>query len=542
MKNKYLFLLLVTALSFGQISQVKDINPGSTNSVANSSSPSTFFDYNGILYFRANNGTDGVELWKSDGTSNGTLMVKNINPVVSTTSNSNPSNFIAFNNQIYFTATTGTTLNGSELWKTDGTELGTVMVKDINPGTANGNPQNFTIINPTTMLFTASGIDPSNKDNDGGNELWTTDGTNVSNVVDYTGTLNTIVWIENLNGTAVLAQTVDQGRELYTSDGTKANTKIIKNINPLTASGVSGTSYIKNGNTIYFQGNDGTTGASLWKTDGTEGGTKAVKDNLGNNVLSPSNFGNSSDNITYFRSTTTTSGVELWKTDGTPEGTSQVTEINPGAGNSNPTQIQSINGVVYFFASVNGTNYHFYKYENNLLTKLYDFNAVLATVSTDYVELNGKIYFAADSDGDTLRELWQTDGTSAGTILVSSLVSGSINPTGVSSLTKVGNKLFFAATGNDGQELFTYTPPTLSVKDQDKLEVVAVYPNPSDGNLFINNSDNETIQYEVFDILGKKQAAGKTNDNSLHLNLKTGLYILKLTKNSQTSTTKIIIK
>ncbi|CAD0006958.1 hypothetical protein FLAT13_03609 [Flavobacterium salmonis] len=190
-------------------------------------------------------------------------MVKNINPVVSTTSNSNPSNFIAFNNQIYFTATTGTTLNGSELWKTDGTELGTVMVKDINPGTANGNPQNFTIINPTTMLFTASGIDPSNKDNDGGNELWTTDGTNVSNVVDYTGTLNTIVWIENLNGTAVLAQTVDQGRELYTSDGTKANTKIIKNINPLTASGVSGTSYIKNGNTIYFQGNDGTTGASL---------------------------------------------------------------------------------------------------------------------------------------------------------------------------------------------------------------------------------------------------------------------------------------
>ncbi|MFC5978535.1 T9SS type A sorting domain-containing protein [Flavobacterium salmonis] len=71
---------------------------------------------------------------------------------------------------------------------------------------------------------------------------------------------------------------------------------------------------------------------------------------------------------------------------------------------------------------------------------------------------------------------------------------------------------------------------------------MAVYPNPSDGNFFINNADNENIQYEVFDVLGKKQAAGKTNNNSLHLNLKTGLYILKLSKNHQTSTTKIVIK
>lgn len=45
-----------------------------------------------------------------------------------------------------------------------------------------------------------------------------------------------------------------------------------------------------------------------------------------------------------------------------------------------------------------------------------------------------------------------------------------------------------------------------------------------------------------FDVLGKKHAVGQTNDNSLKLNLKTGLYILKLTKNNQTSTTKIIIK
>lgn len=173
---------------------------------------------------------------------------------------------------------------------------------------------------------------------------------------------------------------------------------------------------------------------------------------------------------------------------------------------------------------------------------MFDFNAPTSSATVDYIELNGIIYFTADSDGDASRELWQTDGTAAGTLLVSTLISGSVNPTNVSNVAKVGNKLFFAGTVADGQELFSYTPPTLSVKDQDKLETVAVYPNPSDGNLFINTIDNETIQYEVFDVLGKKQASGQTSDNNIKLNLKSGLYILKLNKNSQTSTIKIIIK
>lgn len=527
MKNNYLFLLLLSALSFGQITQVKDINPN-----AASSSPSTFFDYNGTLFFRASNGTDGVELWKSDGTSNGTVMVKNINPVVSTTSNSNPSNFTTFNNQIYFTATTGTTLTGSELWKTDGTEIGTTQVQDLRTGTGSSNPQNFTVLDATTMFFSAH--------NGEGTKLWKMDNTETISFVNYTNA-DAINWMETLNGNVVYCQTITgQGRELFTSDGTLANTFRIIDIYPGTSNGV-GAAFFKNGNTIYFPGNTNANGSELWKTDGTESGTKLVKDiNPGATASAPIRFVSVGNDI-YFKANGV-NGEELWKSDGTEAGTVEVANINTAVGgSSNPDQIQSINGAVYFFAADNGTNYDLYKYENNVLTKLKDFNALTSTVVTDYVELNGKIYFAADSDADSLRELWQTDGTAAGTALVSTLISGSVNPTNVSNLTKVGNKLFFAATLNDGQELFSYTPPTLSVKDQDKLESVTVYPNPSDGNIFINNVDNETMQYEVFDVLGKKQAAGKTNDNSLHLNLKTGLYILKLTKNSQTSTTKIII-
>ena len=76
------------------------------------------------LYFGANNGDNGQELWKSDGTKDGTVMVKDINPIGS----SYPRKIIAVGHTLYFTIDG---VSGKELWKSDGTEDGTKMVKDI---------------------------------------------------------------------------------------------------------------------------------------------------------------------------------------------------------------------------------------------------------------------------------------------------------------------------------------------------------------------------------------------------------------------------
>ena len=81
------------------------------------------------LYFSATDRTNGVELWKSDGTASGTVMVKDINPGAGA---SNPSSFVNVGGILYFRAINGT--SGAELWKSDGTASGTVMIKDINPG------------------------------------------------------------------------------------------------------------------------------------------------------------------------------------------------------------------------------------------------------------------------------------------------------------------------------------------------------------------------------------------------------------------------
>jgi trimeric autotransporter adhesin len=56
---------------------------------------------------------------------------------------------------------------GTELWKTDGTEAGTVMVKDINLGSSNGSPSSLTPFNGTQYFSASDGMN--------GKELWKTD-------------------------------------------------------------------------------------------------------------------------------------------------------------------------------------------------------------------------------------------------------------------------------------------------------------------------------------------------------------------------------
>src|SRR5262249_17991228 len=151
-------------------------------------------------------GPGGVELWKSDGTEAGTVMVKDINPG---TASSSPAQLIAFNGALYFAATSPAT--GSTLWRSDGTDAGTVVVK---PGLVVSNPPQAGVrmTNVNGTLFFA-GSDAAT-----GTELWKTDGTAagttlVKDIVPGSGGI-TFSDPVNLNGTLFFrAATPDFGSE-----------------------------------------------------------------------------------------------------------------------------------------------------------------------------------------------------------------------------------------------------------------------------------------------------------------------------------------
>src|SRR5689334_16763056 len=94
----------------------------------------------GRLYFLVSDPDHGGELWTSDGTADGTRLVKDINPGPA---GSDPDNLTAVGDSLYFTA--GVPGGGTGIWRSDGTAQGTVLVKDMNPS-GSPSPSQFTAV------------------------------------------------------------------------------------------------------------------------------------------------------------------------------------------------------------------------------------------------------------------------------------------------------------------------------------------------------------------------------------------------------------
>src|SRR5215213_2150377 len=134
------------------------------------SNPSNLVSVGGTTFFTADDGVHGTELWRSDGTRAGTVLVKDIRPGGYS---SNPSSLAVVGDRVFFTARDGR--HGQELWRSDGTRAGTVLVKDITAGIYGSSPSNLTGVG-ATLFFTAD-------DRTRGRELWKSDGTTTGTVL-----------------------------------------------------------------------------------------------------------------------------------------------------------------------------------------------------------------------------------------------------------------------------------------------------------------------------------------------------------------------
>ena len=239
------------------------------------------------------------------------------------------------------------------------------------------------------------------------------------------------------------------GFELWESDGTEAGTKLIKDINVGTNSGQSSNSYklsIVLNNKLYFRASDGINGYELWESDGTTSGTKMVKNiNPGSSDSYPYNFVKLNNKI-FFTADNGSNGRELWESDGTEAGTKLVKDINVGSNGSNIQHLASHNNRLYIMADdgVKGTELWISDGSASGTKLLKDINVgTSSSTPHSFTVYKGKIYFIAD-DGIHGSELWVTDGTTSETKLLKDIKAGSSHNQ-IGYLTVFDNKLFFRA-------------------------------------------------------------------------------------------------
>ena len=423
---------------------VKDIHSGSSDSA-----PRYLTNVNGTLFFRADNGVNGFELWRSDGTSAGTTLVKDI---LSTNGGSYPRNLANVNGTLFFGANDG--VNGVELWQSDGTSAGTTLVADIRSGIGGSNPGSLTNVNGTLFFDANDGVN--------GVELWQSDGTSTGTTlvkdIRSLGASSSPYSLTNVNGTLFFNATDNvNGTELWKSDGTSAGTTLVKDI----VAGGSGSfpKFLTNVNgTLFFGAQDVTNGFELWQSDGTSTGTTLVKDIVAGTDSSLLDSLTNVNGTLFFQAFDSTNGYELWRSDGTSAGTTVVKDIRSGGSSSYPSSLMNVNGTLFFNAFDSTNGFELWKADipaDTPKVAVHAFSFLPPAIFKDivsgssgsnpsnFVNVNGTLFFQAN-DGTNGPELWKSDGTSAGTMLVKDIRSGSSgsNP---QSLTNLNGTLFFSA-------------------------------------------------------------------------------------------------
>lgn len=534
---------------------LKDVRTGAAGGL-----DSTEFFINGnLFFFLADDGSHGLEIWRSDGTDAGTKLLRDIvtginAPVYST--------FTALGNKTIFQVAVGDLITGTEqLWSTDGTTA--TLLKDFGaftavPSLGYATFKNKVYLSSTSFLTGATGLWAT----DG-----TIAGTAHVKDIDAGGgsTITLFGAAIFANRFMFAGNKADKGYEPFTSDGTDAGTDMLTDINPgeassspyiLTHYNTQGTftNALYKGN-IFMLADDGTHGMELWISDGTKANTKLVKD------IKPGQEG-SVENLSFYYYTSAglffgaddgTHGMELWKSDGTTGGTGMVKDINTGAGSSTPAFIGIFNNHLYFTAddgdNANG-NVDLYMVDAStpaLPVTLTSFTA--APVKQD-VLLNWETSAEINTSHFTLQR--SADGsqfTGIGTVQAAgnSTVKHQYTYLDAGALNTQASVLYYRlqTTDKDGKQYYSAIVP---VKINGSGITARVYPNPATDFVVVNynlqNSSKATLR--ITDAGGKQVLAkqlSNTGNGQTSVDVKAlpaGVYYIQVVTDKGVQTARFI--
>ncbi|QDV40809.1 PA14 domain protein [Stieleria neptunia] len=398
-----------------------------------SANPSELTESGGLLYFSADEPVgSGRELWVSNGTQSGTMRLIDSQPgsdEYGAPLDGDPQNLTDIGGTLFFTTIDGTV--DRELWASNGTALTTRPIANINPGTQSADVQQFTPVGDLLYFVADDGIN--------GEAVWRADPTSqtVTMVADVTASsIDAVSGLAKFGSGVVFYNSIaGSGGGMYYHDGSQttqfmAGTPVAVNLD--------GTMFVENpaDNRVYFVTNDAASGEELWSSDGTLAGTAIVQDlNSGNTGSEPTELTSFKGQI-YFAADDGVGGRELFSTSA-GGGIQQVRDINPGAIGSDPQQL-TVSGGTLFFAADDGTNGRELQTSGGTLL---DINPNGSSNPAELTDIGGTLYFAADNGVDGT-EPFLSNGTVATQIANVGPLSSSSNPDG---FTASDGRVYFAA-------------------------------------------------------------------------------------------------
>ncbi len=421
--------------------EVTDLNPGHLDGLPFGASDSVMASLGTRLVFSADNGVHGNELFVTDGTAAGTSLLFDAFPGFSGA----PNNLAVVQGRVVFAAspafsqrlwytTDGTTAGtialglearsswtnafgylgaslllqgvtaaaGVELFLTDGTPTGTILLGDLRPGPLSSLPGNFTEWNGLAW-FTA------NTDTHGV-ELWQTDGTPAGTrmAVDvWPGSQSGVrTALTPTTGGLVFGGDPGDGRgvEPFVSDGTPAGTMRLVDINQGPGSSRMDDRPLSALGQAWFAAEDPVAGREPWRSDGTPQGSRRILD-IGNQTQGSSpSYGVSTGARGVFLADSPNEGIEPWRTDATPGSTSLWGDLTPGT--SNPSALGfAPDGDIAWWSTRDLV------FTTDLLGDDPVFVSDAGPFGTELVLFDRRMYFAKAF----ALELWSSDGSIAGT-------------------------------------------------------------------------------------------------------------------------------
>ena len=408
-----------------------------------------------------------------------------------------------YNNALYFIADDWLDNIGYQLFKYsfDNSD-GVVLVKDITPG-------NDANIQPYEIVSYKNGVAFKVMNSDGSATLWTTKGSDAD-----TKALKNFPTINGNNfanlysasgGLSFEAYSSISGYELWKSNGTQGGTTLADDIFPGTNSSYPYFITSLSANNIVFSAKSGSTGVELWKSDGTSTGTVIAKDinpvNSGSSITTSNVIANTPDGA-VFPAYNPTYGSEPYYSDGTLAGTNLISNISP-AGSSGAYAMQTVKNNVYFLVNFDENNLaaiYMFQSSNKQLVKIFEAPVAGYQIQNNYaVADNGLVFFQMFNSYSYQSEMWRTDGTSAGSFLLktnSYYYYGAPNE-----IVTIGNTAFFPfADQYYGDELYKSDGTVNGTKIVSDIYAGSNGSNPYslinyNGTLFFGAQDEDGLYY-----------------------------------------------